>query len=103
MLVSEASFDGGKASVITFCNEFCKGITAELNSERTLDLINYCYNYEGHVSGFYLLYLLKKVKTNVLPNDSVKDYSSISVIYCFIINEVTIRAATDLTSHKILK
>ena len=48
-LVSGDSFDGDKASVIAFCKEFYGDVTAELNRERTPNLIGYCEDYEGPI------------------------------------------------------
>ena len=103
VLVSGASFDGDKSSVKTFCKQFYEGITAELNSERTPDLIKYCKDYKGPVPCPDPLHLLNRVRTNVLLNYSRIYHSGANVLHSNIINDSTIRKATDLTNSKIFR
>ena len=91
-----------KSLIITFCKEFYEGVTVELNSERTPDLIKYCKDYEGPAPCADPLHLPKRVRPNALLNNSVVYHGRVSVLRGNILNEATIQAATDLTSRRIL-
>ena len=90
MLVSGASFDGDKSSVKTFYKELCEGITVELNSKHTLDLIKCCKNCESSVPSPETPHIIERVMTNMISNYSVIDYSGASVLHNNMINEATV-------------